>query len=1067
MLSRSGSSTNNSLQRTKSTTSVKQRRKHPLQAEPINPQTARAHALIAANRAIDRSRAGTSSGSTDGNLRVNRGSSNSHHDQTISFSPASHLQRQRSTLQNRVPKPTVAPRVPEIVPTEGRKYSYGALDIEFGMPGETYGAEPSSYRRLKRARSLLTPIRHAPQSSSEYSETAFSQAPTLRSFPSSVVLRSPGLKLRLKRSLNFLRNGHTSPERVVTAPVHMLSNQSYRPESIALARNQFLQTLEQQRVSKQPSLSLLSKSKRAFKPFRSTVRNEGRQFDGAAKEEDCETLQAEPSNKLTSASLGGRIKNIFKKSKQDKSLPPQQLEASRAHFATSSTAISHESSFADHIETGSVSLRGSRFCIPPNTKRADDGKTKNRSQALSQSSSSESLVSNSKSRVTSWTNSTATGSIVIRPPNEEPKRLSIIKEDGGPHQPSSSAGRHIGGISVFQQPLNLPAGQTVDSQRVYSALLKRIDEEQREMEQTQTALKEIHDAQEQDDIIGHYLFSSPTIRRVESEATSSVADNEKNTSKAVHRLASTTTKQMNTGSTIEDQKEHAETDEDEVLHNSNLPKSYISSNSYKSHGSVRSHQSLGPKNRHKISDSSHELDAESGSVRRRPNSNAKILTHNNFGHSTESVYSRTTNGSTNFDYISPVMSTDYIQPPAMGSDGLTTVLHSQYSKIDTGKCKPASKEPNTPRTTIGKSPWKGWMDCQLEDLEQRRRGINPISHYREHAQIDSDDTQVGGGSFPQNHNAADVRTPKARGTNVQILIESPPSDTKRSTNTLELQTSVTSSAKLREASRSFISVAEKNAIIRRSRSALFNSTNVVKADNSARKESRAPRDTSPPSTLKMIKTRRSQPTFSQQGKTGKENSPLQTNDSPPVSTPGRYSIRLRNSNDLVRLRKGVSVFDLRGRNENALNVFLRESPGDSPSAKSRRTLAARLSKPFDMDVPHHNRPFDSTYLGRRQLEDDNRLSVAPANDGKHRPKTYGDLGSPPFSHNKLAINTRHIPPGPTALPMPSNPSESQRTVSGLSIGQAGKRLVSTLLRNRRKQETSEAELLPLDSPAFI
>jgi hypothetical protein len=71
---------------------------------------------------------------------------------------------------------------------------------------------------------------------------------------------------------------------------------------------------------------------------------------------------------------------------------------------------------------------------------------------LSQNASRESLHSNTRSRVTSWSDSSVR-SVSLQGPTER-NRLSVIKEDGGVHQPSSSAGRHIGGVSAMK-PIDL------------------------------------------------------------------------------------------------------------------------------------------------------------------------------------------------------------------------------------------------------------------------------------------------------------------------------------------------------------------------------------------------------------------------------------------------------------------------------------------------------------------------------------------------------------------------------------------------------------------------------------
>ncbi|RCI12887.1 hypothetical protein L249_0916 [Ophiocordyceps polyrhachis-furcata BCC 54312] len=99
-------------------------------------------------------------------------------------------------------------------------------------------------------------------------------------------------------------------------------------------------------------------------------------------------------------------------------------------------------------------------------------------QLRSRKGSLDSLHADDKSRVTSWTNSTI--DTVMSPSSDtewERQRLSVIKENGmhvsstrfkTPLMNSSSSRGHV-----------LPTGCTIDSQRIYSALLKRFDETQR------------------------------------------------------------------------------------------------------------------------------------------------------------------------------------------------------------------------------------------------------------------------------------------------------------------------------------------------------------------------------------------------------------------------------------------------------------------------------------------------------------------------------------------------------------------------------------------------------------
>lgn len=151
--------------------------------------------------------------------------------------------------------------------------------------------------------------------------------------------------------------------------------------------------------------------------------------------------------------------------------------------------------------------------------------------------SRDSLVSNSQSRVTSWTNSSVT-SLGLRSVSVQKHRLSVIKEDGGPHQPSSSAGCHVGGVACVQtsgqtMPSAGPILSQVDSQRIYSALIKRISQEEAELERTRAAVEAI-DSVKNSKQFDEWPSSrgDPTIRMVQSDSmlssTVSLAESPRN-----------------------------------------------------------------------------------------------------------------------------------------------------------------------------------------------------------------------------------------------------------------------------------------------------------------------------------------------------------------------------------------------------------------------------------------------------------------------------------------------------------------------------------------------------------
>ena len=452
------------LHRSKSTSSVKERRKHPLPTTHQDADTSRVHALIAAHRAMDRSQTRSSTALYRTDSSASRRSNDT--TQKLQFSPATQLRRQRSVLQSKAPHLAAALQLPQ-----DTRVWLGSTETdasEFGTLSETYGAEPSSYRRLRRTKSLMarSGLRQSGSAKDIYTGGT-----------------SDGLGLRIRKSFNFLR-----PTSRVEVARRAETSLGSHDGTVLLERGQYLDRMPQSVPERKPSL-LLETFRRPHKTFRKSVRS------GTATDSP-EIILPHPKRSF-SGSLRHRLLKVFStKSVVSKSslMPPQQLEATRRHF--SAEAEEHSLSFDDYQIGDEDDERRQSFYVP--SKAADVGEEFDQFPSqIDRSNSRESLHSNGRSRVTSWTNSTSTVTSSARPGALQHNRLSIIKEDGGPHQPSCSAGRHIGGISGFQDPLPeehdiggpVPA---VDSQRLYDALMKRIDAEEAEQERTRAALEQIH-----------------------------------------------------------------------------------------------------------------------------------------------------------------------------------------------------------------------------------------------------------------------------------------------------------------------------------------------------------------------------------------------------------------------------------------------------------------------------------------------------------------------------------------------------------------------------------------------
>lgn len=192
-----------------------------------------------------------------------------------------------------------------------------------------------------------------------------------------------------------------------------------------------------------------------------------------------------------STSLRSRFKNLFiNKSEEEARLPAQQIEAQRTHVSEAFDGNSWVSAVSDHDhcrERSSLSRVSTR--IPSLHAVPSHERLHSRRGSIGSCKSAAGQASDEKSRVTSWA-STDTNTVIAHRPQEateewEKQRLSLINEHGVQNS-LPSLDRPIIGLQTItsQEELAstglqcLPPGATVDSQRVYSALMKKMKETQ-------------------------------------------------------------------------------------------------------------------------------------------------------------------------------------------------------------------------------------------------------------------------------------------------------------------------------------------------------------------------------------------------------------------------------------------------------------------------------------------------------------------------------------------------------------------------------------------------------------
>ena len=336
-------------------------------------------------------------------------------------------------------------------------------------------SEPSSYRRLRKAKSMFSPSKPPSDFFTGGTHTSrghFKHESMRSSDGHNDPPRLPDRRLR--RSFSFLR-GVT--DRLSTANQQDTTNDA----AIRIARDQYLRQLEEQRLKEQPSFFDLARKRKSPKGFRRTVRTSSTSSHGTAVHSPLPSVNQVKERSIgrkarnVSQTLKRTLKRVFGRSLPDvPKLPEQHLSATKAHYGE----ISDDESERHYPpipspDIGLLRRVGSRQSIMRDLTGYNENK------ALTGSLRSLTTAdenSNHQSRVTSWSNSTIANTVDM-PQLVERKRLSIIKEDGGPHQPSSSVGRYVDPTdryAVFRQPVRLDNAGPAAAQRVYSALQREI-----------------------------------------------------------------------------------------------------------------------------------------------------------------------------------------------------------------------------------------------------------------------------------------------------------------------------------------------------------------------------------------------------------------------------------------------------------------------------------------------------------------------------------------------------------------------------------------------------------------
>ena len=487
MLSRGNSDAATKLRRAKSTSSVQTHRPTTADTNSIDPAVAHQQAVVAASRAYEDAHGRGSPQKQDSNAKnatsVDDAGQRLGRRQSVRFTgPSAVSIKQRSITRRQAPKSTTArpklhgaasfDRGPDILAKDSDGYITASDPREYVE--RRVSSTPSSYKKIRKTKSMFYPAK-----------------------TSSISFMTGSSKKRGQRQSQFIEHLDTDHARPgprndisLSTPRHDATHDRFptttnQDAAVQLARDTYVQQLEQQRLKEKSSFMDFARPRKSAKVFRRTVRTSSTNSYGSAVG-SANSQSQEPS---TATGLGQRarsvslvfktrLKKVFQRPTETKdSVPKQQLDATRPYFGGYMFASNGvQQQYEHHIPPPDgetlrrVDSRGSMV------RDASTFVERASNPASIRSVRSEASLAEEASRVSSWANSTTAGSLALNQAREQ-KRLSVIHENGGPYQPSSTK-RSYGDLSRRYAAFNDPI-RDYSAGSLYSKLKKEIEENER------------------------------------------------------------------------------------------------------------------------------------------------------------------------------------------------------------------------------------------------------------------------------------------------------------------------------------------------------------------------------------------------------------------------------------------------------------------------------------------------------------------------------------------------------------------------------------------------------------
>lgn len=433
-MSSTTSNTRNRLRRSMSTRSMQKPRRDP---RSVTPDVVMQHAAAAASRAMRSSQSSSqeSRSSYDrfggpaniavprrrpgSSLRQSDDHSSARQGDASGFSNPSYPKESSKpyTQIDRLDDPAALPPITEFKGLDGRNSSV-----------------PSSYRRLRKAKSMFA-------TRPRTSQTPYGVPPLPCGDPSDPE-RSPGFQLprTMRPSMPFLRGNQQQQQ----------PDGETHDAAVKLARSQFTVGSGESNLRHQRS-SFLLRRKKDHKPFRKSFRATS---EAVAPLGDQKAGCTRTTSRSFSNSIKNRLKRVFGFSKSVAQQPPLQTDSTRVETAA---FTSFDPNMEDYLPYQHSTT--DRCDIPHSSRVTPD-------------SPSRGSFCTSKSRVTSWADSTIANTVTTRKPAHR-QSLSMIREDGN----STLRTPVKDDVSHFIPPVMRTSPRligNVDSRDLYNALMEQI-----------------------------------------------------------------------------------------------------------------------------------------------------------------------------------------------------------------------------------------------------------------------------------------------------------------------------------------------------------------------------------------------------------------------------------------------------------------------------------------------------------------------------------------------------------------------------------------------------------------